>query len=34
MLFDLEPYLPFNVFVILYTIAFVALFNAASNRSK
>lgn len=34
MLIDLEPYLPFNVFVILYTIAFVALAAWIERRTR
>lgn len=34
MLIDLEPYLPFTAFAVLYTLIFGALFIAAANRSK
>jgi len=34
MLFDLEPYLPFNLFIILYLIAFTALAAWIERRTR
>lgn len=34
MLFDLEPYLPFNLFLILYLIAFTALAAWIARRTR
>lgn len=34
MLIDLEPYLPFNLFIILYLIAFTALAAWIERRTR
>ena len=34
MLFDLEPYLPFNLFIMIYLIAFTALAAWIERRTR